>query len=144
MGPDPSRWDYATASMEAGLALAIIGVALTVIGVALTVRAIQESRRSQQELAAHLTEISHRIVLRDPSVGSKAGKVDYVAVDAADVDHDGHPELLIQHWAGNRATVLRVMGWDANHEFQDLASLTTGTPAGFTVGDLDGDGRIEI
>jgi FG-GAP-like repeat len=126
------------------LAFGIAGLVIGVIGIWLTIRAMVQHRRSQRQLNAQLLDINQRLIVRFPNGGSKAGQVDFVAVDAADVNHDGQNELLIQHWAGNHGTALRMFGWDADHEFEEMGRLGTDTTGGFTVGDLDGDGRIEI
>jgi hypothetical protein len=65
------------------------------------------------------------------------------AVAFADVNHDGQNELLVQHGAGAHSTMFKILGW-RDYEFQQLDELHTSTPAGFSVGDLDGDGRVEV
>lgn len=64
----------------------------------------------------------------------------------ADVNHDGQPEMLIASPAGAHSTRLQIFGQASEwpDSFGKLAELYSITPAGFTVGDLDGDGLIEI
>jgi len=61
----------------------------------------------------------------------------------ADVNDDGQEEMLIQYPVGAHGSVLKVFGWRGS-EFEELASLSVGTPVGFDISDFDGDGKIEI
>ena len=82
-------------------------------------------------MSTQLAAIGQRIILLSPDVAPRAGHVDYVAVDYADVNHDGQKELLIQHRAGMHGTTLRVMGYTApTLEFEQIALLGPGTPEG--------------
>ena len=61
------------------------------------------------------------------------------------MNNDGENELLIQHSYGAHSAVLSVYGWKRRYlEFGKLAEIMTGPPSSFTVGDLDGDGRVEV
>jgi hypothetical protein len=68
------------------------------------------------------------------------------AVTLADINNDGRDELLVASPWGPHSSMLRVFGLsdDEPMSFGLLMELSSGTPAGFTVGDLDGDGAIEV
>ncbi len=61
----------------------------------------------------------------------------------ADINDDGEEEMLVQYPVGAHGSALKVFGW-RGCEFEELASLSVGTPAGFDIGDFDRDGKIEI
>lgn len=64
-------------------------------------------------------------------------------IEYADVDGDGHNELLVQYPAGAHGSNLKVFGWK-HGQFTEIAWLGVGTPVDFEFGDFDGDGKIEI
>lgn len=126
--------------MDAGLALGICGVALTL---GLGLGALFQGHRSGAAVARELVTL-RRVVLRGRPATGDAERVDLAVVGYADVNNDGRVELLVQHASGVHSTSLMILGWDDQHQFGELTTLGTGTPAGFTVGDLDGDGVIEV
>ena len=66
-----------------------------------------------------------------------------MAIDYADVDGDGKNELLVQYPSGAHGSQLKVFAWRQG-DFSEIGALAAGTPAGFDVGDFDGDSRTEI
>jgi hypothetical protein len=68
------------------------------------------------------------------------------ALAVTDINNDGRDELLIASPWGPHSSMLHVYGQsdDFPESFGKLAEISSGTPAGFTVGDLDGDGRTEV
>lgn len=64
----------------------------------------------------------------------------------ADINNDGRDELLVASPWGPHSSMLHVYGQrdDWPDSFGKLAEVSSGTPAGFTVGDLDEDGRAEV
>jgi hypothetical protein len=69
------------------------------------------------------------------------------SIQYVDINNDGEAELVVQHPYGAHSVELQVFGWsdaDPHAEFHQLASLVSEYASGFTVGDLDDDGRIEI
>lgn len=64
-------------------------------------------------------------------------------VKYADIDGDGSDEVLIQFPAGAHGSGLKVFG-RRDHDLVEIGDLRTGTPVGFEIRDVDGDGRIEI
>jgi hypothetical protein len=71
--------------------------------------------------------------------------VDFAAVAYADVTNDGRKKLLIQHHQGKNGRGLKVYDYDGLRlDFGLIGDVFTSLPAGFTVGDLDNDGQIEV
>jgi hypothetical protein len=69
------------------------------------------------------------------------------SIQLADINHDGEAELVVQHPFGAHSVELQAFGWSdtgPHAEFRQLASAISEFATGFTVGDLDGDGRVEI
>ena len=64
-----------------------------------------------------------------------------------DINNDGEQELVVQHPSGAHSTQLQAFGWrgaEIDAEFGEVASVYSNYASGFTVGDLDSDGRTEI
>ena len=135
--------------MDTGIWLGIVGLAATL---GLGLGALIQGRRSARAATRHaksvsstLTEIHAAVVGPEPHIAedSEARRLKLAAVAYAEIFNDGETLLLVQHWTGAHATLLRVFGW-RDFDFRELAQVGTGTPEGFTVGDLDGDGRVEV
>jgi len=74
--------------------------------------------------------------LTDP-VGS-----DPVAVVTADLNHDGHPDIITTNYYSNDISVLLGNG---DGTFQPAESFPAGYgPTGIVVGDFNGDGRVDV
>jgi hypothetical protein len=141
----------------------LIGLVLTAIGVALTIwalgyaraadrRAEQRDVRSGEQASA----IGRRVTDIARALGIEGAPAEGVALDAsverrwalgvADINNDGHEELLVASPWGPHSSMLHVFGqrneWPDS--FGKLAELSSGTPSGFTIGDLDGDGQVEV
>ena len=104
--------------------------------------------QANQRLALLQSDVtSIRVVLgpgEKPHVeATESSELRFAAVQYADMDHDGETELLIQHYYGAHGSMLRIYGW-TGFDFDQKGQLQTSAPAGFTVGDIDGDGRIEV
>lgn len=140
----------------AGLLLAAVGVALSIWGVA-HARAADRRAEDRDERAGQRTNaIGHQVTDIARALGLPNVPKEGVALDAAearrwalgvaDVNNDGRDELLVASPWGPHSSMLHVFGqrneWPDS--FGKLAELGSGTPAGFTIGDLDGDGRIEL
>lgn len=75
-------------------------------------------------------------VLRSLAVGE-----DPADVAAADVDKDGHPDLVVAH-RGGFVTILR---GDGSGGLEESGRVPAGeSPTGLTVGDVDGDGNVDV
>lgn len=61
----------------------------------------------------------------------------------ADLDGDGHDELLIQTPFGLHNSQMKVLGF-RDWEFKLIAELEVMAPSDFEVRDIDGDGRLEV
>ena len=71
----------------------------------------------------------------------------YSTVHYEDINRDGITELLVEHPVGAHARVLKVFGWidqPVLPEFGLIGEMNCGLGGPFTVGDLDGDGVIEV
>ncbi len=60
-----------------------------------------------------------------------------------DLDKDGIKELVVQYPIGAHGTALQVFGF-RDYEFRLVGETSTDTPAGFTIEDIDNDGKFEI
>ena len=73
---------------------------------------------------------------------------EYSDVSFADVNNDGEEELIVQHPMGAHSRALRAFGWTLLNEWQPQFGLigeVWGMLGGsFTIGDLDGDGLVEV
>lgn len=146
-----------------GLVLSAVGLVLTAIGVLLSIRGIRhakaaDERAQQHDRRAHeranaigrqVADIAIALGIRNVTAGG--GQLDAAearrwAMAVADVDNDGRDELLVASPWGPHSSMLHVFGqrdeWPES--FAKLTEISSGTPAGFTVGDLDEDGKIEI
>ena len=77
------------------------------------------------------------------AVGHVEGGVAGAVVTLADINGDGHRELLVDFPGGAHGSVLEVYGF-RGLDFQHLGGISSGTPSGFEVADFDGDGRPEV
>ena len=88
------------------------------------------------------------------TAGSFALKVDFTTgaqpygVAIGDVDGDGKPELVLGNYAGNTLSVYRNTGTSGSitaGSFAAKVDFTTGAqPNGAAMGDMDGDGKLDI
>lgn len=63
----------------------------------------------------------------------------------ADVNNDGDPELFIQYFVGAHGSAAMVFHYHRRlFELRLIAELRSGTPNGFTIEDVDGDGKLEV
>lgn len=60
-----------------------------------------------------------------------------------DIDKDGRKELVVQYPIGAHGTALQIFGF-RDYEFRLIGETSTDTPAGFTIEDIDNDGKVEI
>ena len=146
-----------------GLVLSGVGLVLTALGVVLSVRGVRHARaadeRAEQRnrsssartdaIGQQVTDIARALGIPNvPRAGAAldANEARRWAMGVADVKNDGREELLVASPWGPHSSMLHVFGqrdeWPDS--FGKLAEISSGTPAGFTVGDLDGDGNIEI
>ncbi|MDA0183646.1 VCBS repeat-containing protein [Solirubrobacter phytolaccae] len=151
------------ASTLIGLAVGVLGLGLTAFGVLLSVWALKHSRTSDQNAAERdsrairkAEELGVKVadIARALGISTTAGADAAIdgnearrwAIAVADVNNDGRDELLVASPWGPHSSMLHVFGqrdeWPDS--FSKLAEIGSGTPMGFTVGDLDADGRVEI
>jgi hypothetical protein len=86
--------------------------------------------------------------------GSFASKVDFttgtkaVAIAIGDIDGDGKPDLVVTHDIDNTVSVLRntsSSGSITSGSFAAKVDFATGTtPSGVAIGDIDGDGKLDL
>lgn len=137
------------------MALTALGVLLSIRGVrhakAADERAEQRDQRSSErtdEIVRQVTDIARVLGIPNVPVGGAldATEARRWALDIADVNNDGRDELLVASPWGPHSSMLHVFGqrdeWPDS--FGKVTEISSGTPAGFTVGDLDGDGNTEI
>lgn len=149
--------------MFLGLILGGAGLLLTAGGVALSIWAIGHARAADRRaedrderagqrtnvVGQQVMDIARALGLRSvPEEGVALGATEARrwALGVADVNNDGRDELLVASPWGLHSSMLHVF-WQRNawpDSFGKLAELGSGTPAGFSIGDLDGDGRIEL
>ena len=146
-----------------GLVSGGVGLTLTALGVVLSIRGVRHARaadeRAEQRdrragertdaIGQQVTDIARALGI--PNVPSAGATLDSSearrwAMGVADVNNDGREELLVASPWGPHSSMLHVFGqrdaWPDS--FGKLTEISSRTPAGFTVGDLDGDGSIEI
>ena len=141
------------------LIVGIVGLGLAVYGVVEQRRARAETAKLPDRIAEGVREVLATVPIgREPEVPAPevralppdgdAGGGEEVAglVGHADINDDGHLEVLVQHVRGLNTSVLKVYG---NHEglpgtFELLGEITNGALSSYQVGDFDGDGRTEI
>jgi hypothetical protein len=86
-----------------------------------------------------------RRLVAAPRRGDEGAPVDFAAVAYADVTNEGSNKLLIQHHSGPNGRGLKVYDFDSHAlQLKLVAEVHTTLPAGFTVGDLDDDGQLEV
>lgn len=141
----------------------VIGLVLTALGVGLTIWALAYSRaadrraeRREIRSGEQTSAIGHQVTDIARALGIEGAPAEGVALDAsterrwalgvADINNDGRDELLVASPWGPHSSMLHIFGQrnDWPDSFGKLAEFSSGTPAGFTIGDLDGDGRIEL
>lgn len=63
----------------------------------------------------------------------------------ADLDNDGKPDLIMLNYSGNQAEIQLNTGTNGNISFADPLTVSTGSrPNGLELGDLNGDGKIDL
>jgi hypothetical protein len=117
------------------------------IAIALIIALVQYRRATRVESALKEARESIagalRTILKATQNDCPSKEIPPTCVDCADVNGDGEQELLVQYPIGAHGSILKVFGWH-DSGFGELATLRVGTPAGFEVGDFDGDGKIEL
>jgi len=88
------------------------------------------------------------------SSGSFAGKVDFqgasqsIKVRINDIDGDRKPDIIITRFSGSQISIFRNTATPGSITLSSLASkvdINTGlSPYGFDIGDLDGDGKLDL
>jgi hypothetical protein len=95
------------------------------------------------QIAAGVKKVAELTRSDSPNLDKTDFGVSPINVNYLDLDGDGKKELLIQYPLGAHGSALRVLGWREGR-FDELASISVGTPVGFDFGDFDGDGKIEV
>jgi len=139
-----------------GLIIGLVGVVVGIVGVLVGKRSLrmdEQARAKAEQTTALLERISHTLGIpanamitpMDGQLVARDGDARY-AISLADINADRADELLVATPWGPHSSMLHVYGQaDATIEsFTKLGELGAGTPLGFTVGDLDGDGLIEV
>lgn len=110
--------------------------------------------RSERRLQRLIESIPHQLATSLPRLMAAAehqGPAPYTLVDSespflireADLDSDGQNELLVQYIAGAHGSALQLYGMK-EFEFKLLGELSSDTPAGFEIADLDSDGGLAL
>lgn len=138
--------------MEAlGLALGLIGIG---VSIAIAIWQHSKAKTAERHLASvlgslpnALLDVVKQVLASKPhdDGGSQSPEIEDRRFQAhyADLDGDGEDELLLEVDTGAYASVLLVYGVQS-WELKKLGELYSTTIGGFEVGDLDGDGRIEV
>lgn len=138
--------------MEAlGLALGLIGIGLSI---AIAIWQHSKAKTAERHLASvldslpnALLDVVKQVLASKPhdDGGNQNPEGEHRRFQAhyADLDGDGVDELLLEVDTGAYASVLLVYGVQS-WELKKLGELYSTTIGGFEVGDLDGDGRIEV
>ena len=129
----------------------LIGLVVISLGIAWwqtrsVARARQALDLAEQELPSKvldalrlLIQLSQEVSTGHPSsLEPWCGVIDYL-----DVNEDGERELLVQYPIGAHGSALKILVW-RDARFNEISTLTVGTPTGFEIGDFDGDGKTEI
>jgi len=95
------------------------------------------------QIAAAVKKVAQLTRPDSPNLDKTDFGVSPINVNYLDPDGDGTKELLIQYPFGAHGSALLVLGWREGR-FDELASISVGTPVGFDFGDFDGDGKIEV
>jgi hypothetical protein len=124
---------------------AVVGAAVGIVGGAVVSWMISRHFYERTEASNEVRFAGlGRLLAAVPSEG-EGDPVDFAAVAYADVTNDGRSKLLIQHHQGQNARGLKVYDYDDRRlDFGVIGDLFTSLPSGFTVGDLDNDGQIEV
>ena len=130
--------------------LSIIGI---ILAVGIAIWQSVKTKSTQKELDKNLLKIPNDLLNHMDMVVTTSSNVKILQPDEqpiphafityADVNNDTKPEMLVQYPTGNHGTALKILGFK-DFEFIILAELGCGTPEGFSFGDFDGDGKIEI
>src|SRR5689334_7732304 len=86
-----------------------------------------------------------------PGILSFAARVDLViesispGLAVGDMDRDGKPDLVLTNWESNTVDVFRNTSNQGSISFAEKRSFITDSgPVAVAVGDLDGDGMLEL
>ncbi|MDO9053289.1 MAG: hypothetical protein Q7U37_05090 [Gallionella sp.] len=142
----------------------ILGIILGVLGIAITVAIAVWQHSKAKSAERHFEELTKQLpqtlmngitsVLQHPpenqgsspewSVpGGRREMSPWLQTRYADINNDGHDELLVEVSAGPHSTALLVYGLVA-WEFQQIAELYSSTGCGFDVINSDNDGQLEV
>jgi len=77
------------------------------------------------------------------AIAGSTGSVPY-SVAVADVTGDGQPDIVTANYSGNNATVIARNGAGTGWDAPTSAGATGTTPRSVAVGDVTGDGRLDI
>jgi hypothetical protein len=129
-----------------------IGIAGIIIGVGVAWWQNRKAEQAENALNAALNAIPSKVVEavktivvagNTPEVKTDLPENWPMAVEYIDADGDGKKEMVVQYPGGAHGSQLKVFAW-RHGEFTQIGALGVGTPAGFEIGDFDGDGKPEI
>ncbi len=142
----------------------ILGIVLGVLSIAVTIAIAVWQHGKAKAAERHFEDVTKQLpqtlmdgitgVLQRPPAnqgssrewsvpGERRDGSPWVQTRYADVNNDGHDELLVEVIAGPHSTALLVYGLVA-WEFQKIAELYSSTVHGFDVVDSDSDGQLAV
>jgi hypothetical protein len=106
----------------------------------------EQADAMMRELQQVLAAVGVPASVEPPEGGLAVSEDRPFAVGIADINNDGRDEVVVASPYGPHSSMLRAFGFtdELRNDFSQLLELGSGTPSGFTVGDLDGDGRVEV
>lgn len=112
----------------------------------ITVTSNQLTAYSSQPFNASFSSINPQLTTASFANAGNYGTGNYpTSVYIADLNNDGKPEIISANALGNSISLLKNLSSVGNLSFENKLDLTAGTdPKRIAIGDLDGDGKLDI